>query len=159
RIYNPYKRDLQHFEWSNDVYGLSWRHLFGGRAVLEQRVSFSRFAQELRGGYSSLQGAGIATDHRTSLLQLRGDLEWGAAARHRIEVGYAAQRDADEHRVAYRYGLDYDLGAERLAQSDGTLLAAYVQDDVTLSDRLRVRLGVRGEAAAANRSLQPRLAA
>ncbi|CAN5852511.1 hypothetical protein BH23GEM3_BH23GEM3_03110 [soil metagenome] len=159
RIYNPVRRDREHFEWSNDVYGLSWRRLFSGRAVLEQRVSLSRFSQELRGGYTSLQQARIATDHRVSLLQVQGELRWSWGERHRLETGYAAQRVQSEHRVEYTYGMDWHEEAETSHNSGGTLLAAYLQDDVVLSSRLRLRLGLRAEAAEGERSLQPRVAA
>lgn len=158
-IYNRYKRDLQHFSWSNDVYGLSWRHLFSGHAVMEQHLSLSRFTQELCGGYSELQNAGIATDHDVRLLQARGDLRWDAAERHNLELGYLAQRQVGSHRVEYRYGWEYDRYAGGDTRGSGTLLAAYAQDDVELSERLRVRLGLRGEAAGPHRSLQPRISA
>lgn len=159
RIYNAYQRELQHFDWSNAVYGLSWRHLIAGRAGWEQRVSLSRYGQELRGGYSGLHAARIATDHTRSLLQARGDLWWDAAARHRVEAGYLAQREAGRHRVGYVHGIDYRESTERATADVGTLFAAYVQDDLTVSNRLRLRLGLRGEVAAGHRSLQPRFAA
>ncbi|MDQ3557326.1 MAG: TonB-dependent receptor [Gemmatimonadota bacterium] len=158
-IYNPRKREREHFRWSNDLYGFSWRHLFGGRAVLEQRVSLSRFGQELRGGRTSIQGAGIATDHDVALFQARGDLRWNPTERHRVEIGYTAQREEREHRVVYTYGRDWDQAAQSSIQTSGNLLAGYVQDDVTLSERLRLRVGVRGEAVGPHQSLQPRVTA
>lgn len=160
QIYNERRRERERFEWSNEVYGVSWRHLFGGRAVFEQRASLSRFAQELRGGYTNLQHSRIGTDHLVSLAQLRGDLQWEPAEGHRVETGYLVQREAGDHRVEYSaFGKYDDESMEVAGQAAGALLAAYVQDEVTLSPKLRARLGLRGEAAGEHRSLQPRLSA
>ncbi|HEX8361995.1 MAG TPA: TonB-dependent receptor [Longimicrobium sp.] len=158
-VYDARFRDERHFQWSNEVYGVSWRHLFGGRAVLEHRLSLSRFGQELRGGHSDLQQSRVETDHRVSLLQFRGDLRWSPAGKHAIETGYGVERTDSEHRVAYRYGVDYDKLSERSGRPQGTLFSAYLQDDVTLTDRFRVRLGIRAETWDEDLSLQPRMSA
>lgn len=150
-------RERDYFNWSNDVYGLSWRHLFGGRAVFEQRISLSRFTQQLEGGYSSRQGARIGTDHHTSLAAAGGELRAALGDRQQVQVGYSVERQVDEHRTAYEYGYPTVLN-ERVGRSAGTLLAAYVQDDITVNDALRIRLGLRGEKSGRHRSLQPRIA-
>jgi hypothetical protein len=146
-----------HFDWSNEVYGLSWRHLFGGRAVFEQRLSHSRFTQQLRGGFSNLQTARMNTDHHTALTALRGELRAEAGARHRLEMGYAVEQQSESHRTAYERG-DPAILREREGRSADTLLAAYLQDEIVLSGTLRARLGVRGEQSGQYRSVQPRAA-
>ena len=152
-------REEHHFHWANDVYGLSWRHLFGGLAVFEQRVSLSRFTQELRGGASQLLDTQIETDHSTQLAAVQGELRVTAWSAHDLRLGYSVERQEDEHRTAY---LPFELGhapAERKGRAASTTRALYAQDDFALGGDLRVRLGLRGEESGAYRSLQPRVAA
>jgi hypothetical protein len=151
------RRDDDFFRWSNDVYGVSWRRLLGGRATWEQRLSFSSFDQELSGGGSRLQAASIGTRHRTDLAVASGVLR-AAAGRHEVRAGYSAERQNDAHRIGYTWGFVRD-STGRAGESRSTLYAGYVEDDVALFDALRVRLGLRAEASGAYTSLQPRFAA
>jgi hypothetical protein len=147
------------FDWNNDVFGLSWRHLFGGRALFEQRVSYSRFHEELLDGPSRLQHARIDAEHRLGLASARGDLRLDVSGRHQVEAGYAVERHTGDHRNAYVYR---DLGkvvGERQARTSSLLGAVYAQDEVTVTGALRLRLGVRGEFSDAGSSLQPRASA
>ncbi|CAN5780712.1 TonB-dependent receptor [soil metagenome] len=148
-----------HFDWSNQVYGLSWRHLFSGRAVFEQRISLSRFTEKLDSGFSKLQGANVLTDHRIMLAAVRGDLRLDLFDRHEVEAGYSLERRTGEHWVGYLDGLQREVREERGTGSSTTTLALYAQDDLTVTDALRLRLGIRGEAGSDRTSLQPRLAA
>jgi hypothetical protein len=147
------------FNWNNDVFGFSWRHLFGGRALFEQRVSYSRFHEELLNGPSRLQHARIDAEHRLGLASARGDLRLDISGRHQVEAGYVLERHTGEHRNAYVYR---DLGkvvGEREAQTSSVLGALYVQDEVMVADALRLRLGMRGEFSGGEHSLQPRASA
>jgi len=159
RVESATHPDRQNFAWSNDVLGASWRRLLGARAVVETRASVSRFGQALRGGASELQHAGIETEHAARLAQLRADLRWTPSALHAVEGGVSVERRTGSHRTTYRYGQAYDHRADYETAAEGDLWAAYLQDDVTLSDRLRVRAGLRTEGSALGVSLQPRLAA
>ncbi|MDQ3606639.1 MAG: TonB-dependent receptor, partial [Gemmatimonadota bacterium] len=155
------------FGWTNEVYGLSWRHLFGGRAVFEPRLSFSRFREHLRDGNSNLQTANVRGEHRMALAVAGGNLRLDLAARHRIEAGYSVERRTGEHRIAYfvpgyrAYPELNLLYAERAPDPvRATTWALYAQDDVALGDALRLRLGLRGESEPAGGwSVQPRVAA
>lgn len=148
-----------HFDWSNDVYGLSWRHLFGGRGVFEQRISLSRFTEKLDSGYSAIHGLNVLTDHRVTLAALRGDLSLDLSPRHQVEAGYSVEQRRGRFRIGYVGGRPGALRAERAARPSSTIVALYAQDDVTVADALRVRLGIRGEVLGSRRELQPRLAA
>lgn len=149
-----------HFDWQNEVYGLSWRHLFGGRAVFEQRLSLSRFTEVLDTGYSNLHGAGIQTDHRIALAAAAGHLRLDLVARHQIETGYAVERRTTRNSVRYlEKGLPPSVLANRYTESTRTMAAVYLQDDIEVMNPLAVRLGLRLETTNGVTSLQPRLAA
>ena len=149
-----------HFDWANDVAGISWRHLFGGRAVFEQRLSVSRFTENLDTGYSALQNVGIRTDHRLLLAAARGELRLDLSGRHRVEAGYVLERQTGEHLVAYLSRDGRPRPETRATTHSMTTRAVYLQDDVTVTQAFRVRLGVRAETnEAAGPSLQPRVAA
>lgn len=148
-----------HFDWQNSVYGLSWRHLFGGRAVFEQRLSWSRFTAKLDSGFSRLQGANVLTDHDIGIMALRGDLRLDLASGHRVEAGYAVEQRRADTWVGYLTGFPRELRAERRARSGTRMVAVYAQDDIVWTDAFRMRVGVRGEADGGRTSLQPRLSA
>ncbi|MDQ3605734.1 MAG: TonB-dependent receptor, partial [Gemmatimonadota bacterium] len=147
------------FDWQNSVYGLSWRHLFGGRAVFEQRLSWSHFTAKLDSGFSRLQGANVLTDHNLGIAALRGDLRLDLASGHRVEAGYAVEQRKADTWIGYLTGLPRELRAERRARSGTRMLALYAQDDIAWTDAFRMRIGVRGEADGGHRSLQPRVTA
>lgn len=148
-----------HFDWQNEVYGLSWRHLFGGRAVYEQRVSLSRFTEKLDTGYSKLHAAGIRTDHRIALASAQGELRLDLSGRQQVEAGYAVERRSADHAIGYlEDDLEPKLIMERRSTADRRHLAAYLQNDITLADPLTARLGVRAEREKGTYSLQPRAA-
>jgi hypothetical protein len=153
------QRNEDHFDWGNDVFGVSWRHLWGGRAVFEQRASLSRFSQTLRGGYSSKVQSRIDTDHRTSLRALAGDVRADLGRRHRVELGYSAQWQEDEHRTAYDRELPGAENSESQGSSEARTIALYVQDDASLGSAVRVRVGIRSETSGRFHSIQPRAAA
>lgn len=155
----PEDHDADQSTWGNQVYGLSWRHLLGGRAVFEQRASLSRFTEKLDSGYSALQSAGVVTDNRVALAAVSGILRVDPAGRHQIEAGYSVERRSSRSRIAYIGRQATTPLAERATRSASDLLALYAQDDVTITDAFRVRLGLRGESSAGVRSLQPRVAA
>lgn len=149
-----------HFDWQNEVYGLSWRHLFGGRAVFEQRFSLSRFTEALDSGYNELHQTAVLTNHRIALAVAAGDLRLNLAARHQVEAGYALEYRTSRNSVRYlELGDQPSVLADRYAESDRTLAAVYLQDDIEVMEPLAVRLGLRAETANGATSLQPRLAA
>lgn len=148
-----------HFDWGNDVVGVSWRHLFGGRAVFEQRFSLSRFTEQLDSGYSRLQAANVLTDHRLRLAAARGELRLELAQRHQAEVGYSVERFNGEHRVTYLAGVPLSTQEQRASEYSSTTAAVYAQDELAPTDALHLRLGLRAELNEQERSLQPRVAA
>jgi hypothetical protein len=149
-----------HFDWANDVVGVSWRHLFGGHAVFEQRLSVSRFTEKLDTGFTALHNAGIRTDHHLLLAAARGELRLDLSSRNRIEAGYSLERQTGEHRVVYLTGLPRFVREERAMGHALTTAALYLQDDITAADALRLRLGLRAERNdAGGQSLQPRITA
>jgi hypothetical protein len=148
-------RNQDYFEWSNQVYGLSWRHLFGGRAVLEQRAYWSRYLQEQRGAYLEVQTGGIDTNHSVSLAGLRGDLTLWPGGSRSLTAGFDAQWRVDSHRVSY-FTFSSSDSTSQSATSRAPLWAGYVEQEFT-RDRLHARLGARGEISGAHKSVQPRL--
>lgn len=127
--------------------------------MLEHRASFSRFTEKLDSGYTALHAASILTDHEIVLGVARGDLRVDASENHRLEAGWAVERRRAEHHVRYLDGTPRTLRAERVGGGEATLLSLYLQDDVSVTDALQLRLGVRGESGGGTRSLQPRAAA
>lgn len=147
-----------HFDWANEVFGVTWRHLAGGRAVFEQRLSLSRFAETLDSGSSRLQAAEVVTDNRVRLIAARGDLRLDLTPRHRIEAGYSVERRTGEYRIAYVDIFTQTLEQERTADVSATRFAPYVQDEIAVTAALRVRAGLRGELDREGWSLEPRVA-
>ena len=147
------------FDWANDVFGVSWRHLIGGRATFEQRLSLSRVNEALVRGGSKLQGVYVETDNDIRLLVARGDLQLNLSANHDLEAGYSVESRRGRYWIGYRYPSTYEILQERSAHVSETAIGVYAQDDVTLTDALRLRLGLRAEAEGNQWSLQPRVAA
>lgn len=147
-----------HFDWANDVYGISWRRLLGGRATFEQRFSLSRFTEMLEGGGSILHGAEVRTDHEVLLLAARGDLQLNLSRDHQVEAGYSVERRKGDYLNGYRDFRRVPL-EERSAKVSENTFALYAQDDATITDAFRVRLGIRGETDGQEWSVQPRFAA
>lgn len=147
--------------WQNGVFGATWRHLFGGDAVLEQRLSFSTFSQQLHGARGHLQQGRPETTHEVDLLTAAGQFRWMAPRRHEIEVGYTLEQREERHRTSYavRFGgmPPMRIGGGQSARA--VTAALYVQDDVTLTDAFRVRLGLRAESVGEHGALLPRVAA
>ncbi|MBD0320189.1 MAG: TonB-dependent receptor, partial [Gemmatimonadetes bacterium] len=150
---------LEDFQWSNGVLGVSWRHLLRGRAVFEQRLSYSGFSENLRNGLSNLQLARLNTKHRLAVGSVRGDLRADLPGRHQVEAGYALEHHYGSHHNEYFYGESGRAVSRRDARAGKWVGAVYVQDDVTVSDALRLRLGARGELDGIGGSVQPRVSA
>lgn len=148
-----------HFNWGNEVVGASWRHLFGGRAVLEQRLSVSRFTEKLDSGYSRLQDAKVQTDHRLQLATAQGQFWLELPPRQQIEAGYSVSRSTGQHLIAYASGLPATVREQRSSSYVTTRGALYVQDEIPLMDALRLRIGLRAESGQQQHSFQPRVSA
>lgn len=149
---------VDHFDWTNDVYGVSWRRLLGGRGVFEQRFSLSRFTEQLEGGGSKLHGAYVHTDNEIELLSARGDLQLNVSRHHQVEAGYSVERREGEYWIGYLDGFARELLEERSATTSENTFALYAQDDATITDDLRFRIGARAESDGKNWSFQPRVA-
>lgn len=149
----------EEFAWTNGVLGLAWRHLFGGAAVFEQRVSRSVFSQHLDLGRTRVGDALADSRHFVELWAARGGLTVHAVPGHTIEIGYELGRRETTHHVEYVVNF-VGIGPEalgRTASAEVLQFGGYIEDEIEVGSA-RARLGVRGERFGRHASIQPRAA-
>jgi hypothetical protein len=156
--------------WGNLTSTLRWTHVFGGRLFGSATLRYSRY----RFGTSATEEGGDGSTYRLRYRSgirdwgLQVDLDYDPTPRHTLRMGL----DGTYHRFrpgATQYRND-DGGTAPLdttvAPSDPVRAldaSAYVEDDVTWTDRLKTNLGLRAAGffveGSTYLSLQPRLSA
>ena len=123
--------DLQ---WGNRTISSKWTHVFDSNLFGNFLFTGSRFRAQTQ---FKAEDTILEETNRLTDLSLKGDLNWLPTQAHSLELGYLVKR----------MSMEYDFGEE--AQNwvnidvEGFHNALYVQDNWSLSHRLRVQPGLR----------------
>ncbi|MCX2739597.1 TonB-dependent receptor [Pontibacter anaerobius] len=170
-----YSKDKSSLDWGNNTLSLRWNRILSNRLFLNTTATYSRYQFDIgMQNESERSWPGGSSKSKYNLLYLsnirdysvKGDLDYLPNPNHYVRFG--AQAVTHQFRPGALHMKDVDDGQvrnelEQGSRTVGNEAAIYVEDDVRLSDKLKVNVGARltgflvdGEAYT---SLEPRVAA
>ena len=161
-------------QWGNVITALRWNHIFHDKLFSNLTATYSRYNFDVRLGYTE-NDANLTTNETTYSnyetaytsgirdVGVKLDFDYIPAPAHYIRFGTQATRHLFTPGIlSYRSQTQSDTtyGAQRTFTNE---YAAYVEDDLLLTNRLKINVGVNASALQVDgttfSSVQPRLAA
>lgn len=167
--------------WGNQIAALRWNHVFNPKLFANTTATFSNYDLSIGSGYSDTQISGDASyvlsqqiDYNSLIRDwaLKTDFEYfpnpnhyvrwgGQAIRHRFEPGVASFNYEESFALdTLNVGENFDTSFATL-QTPALELSAYIEDDWSLTSRLKINAGLHASLFAVESttytSLQPRV--
>ena len=164
-------RDKFGLDWGNITSSLRWNHVFTPKLFLNSTLTYSKYQFEVFGetmteeisfGSSTIEEFNYKYYSGIQDFSAKAEFEWLPSSKQQIRFGGQAIRHAFNPGViasSSTFLNDTTFGADRTSAIEAAL---YMEDDIILSESLKVNLGVHSSAFfVKNRqyfSVQPRLA-
>ncbi|TPE43739.1 TonB-dependent receptor [Pontibacter mangrovi] len=170
-----YSEDKANLDWGNNTLSLRWNRILNNRLFLNTTATYSRYQFDIgMQNESERSGSGGTSMSKYNLLYLsnirdysiKSDFDYLPNPNHYVRFG--AQAVTHQFRPGALHMKDVDDGQVRNELEEGSRTVAneaavYVEDDVRLSEKLKVNVGARFTgflvAGETYTSLEPRVAA
>lgn len=169
-----HKDERASLKWGNIITALRWNHIFNDKLFSNLTATYSRYNFGVQGSYSE-NDTNLSTnettysDYRAAYtsgirdLGLKLDFDYIPAPAHYIRFGAHATRHLFTPGILGYHSqtqTDTTYGAQRIFTNE---YLAYVEDDLLVTDRLKVNVGVNASASQVAgttfSSIQPRISA
>lgn len=151
------------FDWGNSTLGMRWNHTYGRKLFSNTTLSYINFNYSLKEEYRAQKSYVNQVSSGIEDLTLKTDFDWYAHSNHGVRFGFGAARHAFRPEIKQYVASTADTTYQPSLPVQTGEISAYVEDDWSLSRRLRVNAGVHyANQLVAGRvwqSLQPRLSA
>lgn len=152
------------FNWGNRTASLRWNHLFSSKLFSNTTLYYTKFNYLLDERYETTKVFRQRAQSGIQDVALKADFDYVPANRQQIKFGAGLARHRFQPEIQQTRTTTGDTTLALTPFSFTTEFTAYIEDDITLTDRLRVNAGLHQatqilDGGRTYHSLQPRLSA
>lgn len=151
------------FDWGNRTLGLRWNHVYSNRLFGNTTVNTTNFTYGLEEKYSSTKNFINRVSSGIRDVSVRMDFDFFAKAGHDVKFGGSYTHHIFSPEIKQFTAATSDTIYQPTPPTQTDELTAYVEDDWTVSNRMRVNIGTHYANQFVNgrvwHSVQPRISA